>query len=227
MPDRKKSDADHQTREEARAQSRETAPARALSGGGGGDGAAKLGRDDWVRAAYAMLAEGGAASLSVERLAARLGVTKGSFYWHFKDRADLLDALRRRWTEQLVITRVEAAGGAPQEKVAHLLDIVVRSARQRRGGSLELAMRSWARRDAETARVVEAVDQERLDYTAGLFRQLGFDPAEAEARAFLLYAYIFSQGVFTFMEEKALLARIHALCRRRIAEPEEGARAAE
>ncbi|MCR9219555.1 MAG: TetR/AcrR family transcriptional regulator [Alphaproteobacteria bacterium] len=225
MPDRKESEADHQTREEARAQSGEAAPALALSGGG--EGASKLGRDDWVRAAYAMLAEGGAASLSVERLAARLGVTKGSFYWHFKDRADLLDALRRRWTQQLVITRVEAAGGAPEEKVAHLLDIVVRSTRQRRGGSLELAMRSWARRDAETARVVEAVDQERLDYTAGLFRQIGFDPEEAEARAFLLYAYVFSQGVFTFMEEKALLARIHALCRRRIAEPEDGARAAE
>ena len=196
-------------------ESDETAPA-----------APKLGRDDWIQAAYEMLGEGGSAAVSVERLAKRLGVTKGSFYWHFKDRADLLDALRARWTEQLVIGRVEAAGGAPEEKIRNLLNIVVRSTRQRRGGSLELAMRSWARRDAETARVVEAADQARIDYTARLFRELGFTPDEAEARAFLLYAYIFCQGVFTFADEKALQARIHQLCCRVIAD-DAGALAAE
>lgn len=180
-------------------------------------GVPRLGRDDWIAAAYVMLGEGGTAALNVERLAARLGVTKGSFYWHFKDRADLLDALRRRWTEQLVIGRVEAAGGDPRTKIMNLLDIVIRSTRQRRGGSLELAMRSWARRDPKTARVVEAVDQERLDYTARLFRDIGFEPAEAEARAFMLYAYIFSQGVFSFADEKALQRRIHGLCRGLIA----------
>lgn len=186
----------------------------------------KLGRDDWIQAAYEMLGEGGSAAVSVERLAKRLGVTKGSFYWHFKDRADLLDALRARWTEQLVIGRVEAAGGAPEEKIRNLLNIVVRSTRQHRGGSLELAMRSWARRDAETARVVEAADQARIDYTARLFRELGFTPDEAEARAFLLYAYIFCQGVFTFADEKALQARIHQLCCQVIAD-DAGALAAE
>lgn len=196
-------------------ESDETAPA-----------APKLGRDDWIQAAYEMLGEGGSAAVSVERLAKRLGVTKGSFYWHFKDRADLLDALRARWTEQLVIGRVEAAGGAPEEKIRNLLNIVVRSTRQRRGGSLELAMRSWARRDVETARVVEAADQARIDYTARLFRELGFTPDEAEARAFLLYAYIFCQGVFTFADEKALQARIHRLCCRVIAD-DSGALAAE
>lgn len=181
--------------------------------------AARLGRDDWVRAAYLMLGDGGTSALRVERLASHLGVTKGSFYWHFKDRADLLDALRKRWTEQLVIGRVEEAGGPPDEKIRNLLDIVVRSQRQHRGGSLELAMRSWARRDPETAKVVEAVDQARVDYTARLFRELGLPPGEAEARSFMLYAYIFCQGVFTFADERALQARIHALCCALIAGP--------
>jgi AcrR family transcriptional regulator len=173
---------------------------------------ASLGRDDWIDAAYQMLGEGGAAGLSVERLAARLGVTKGSFYWHFKDRADLLQALRGCWTEQLVIGRVEAAGGTPAEKIHNLLNIVIGTTRRHRGGSLELAMRSWARRDKETARVVEAADQARIDYTARLFREQGLAPDEAEARSFMLYAYIFCQGVFTVTDEKALYARIHALC---------------
>ncbi len=178
----------------------------------------RLSRDDWIAEAFEMLGEGGATAISVERLAGRLGVTKGSFYWHFKDRGALLDALRDRWTGQLVISRVEAAGGDAATKVRNLLDIVVRAERQRRGGSLELAMRSWARRDAATARVVERTDQERLDYTARLFRELGFPPDEAEARAFLLYSYIFCQGVFTFDDEAALRARIHGLCRRLIAD---------
>mgnify|MGYP003700555565 CR=1 FL=1 len=210
VPDSKAPSTDSRTRRGA-----------ATRGRGDGGAPARLGRDDWIRAAYQMLGEGGAASLSVERLAERLGVTKGSFYWHFKDRADLLDALRARWTEQLVIGRVEEAGGTPSEKIQNLLNIVVRSSRQRRGGSLELAMRSWARRDAETARVVEAADQARLDYTRRLFEELGFAPKEAEARSFLLYAYIFCQGVFTFSDEAALQARIHALCCELIAAEEE------
>ena len=64
-------------------------------------------------------------------------------------------------------------------------------------------------------------DQARLDYTRRLFEELGFAPKEAEARSFLLYAYIFCQGVFTFSDEAALQARIHALCCELIAAEEE------
>ncbi len=54
-------------------------------------------RDDWIEAAWAALGEGGVEAVRVERLARKLDVTKGSFYWHFKDRQDLIDALMDRW----------------------------------------------------------------------------------------------------------------------------------
>jgi hypothetical protein len=89
----------------------------------------------------------------------------------------------------------------------------VNSGRPGRGGSLELAMRAWGRRDARVASVVEEVDQRRLDYTAGLFREVGFDQREAEARAMLLFSYIFSQGILSFTDDWVLKERMHAMCR--------------
>jgi len=157
-------------------------------------GQARLTKEDWIRAAYSTLSDSGWRALNVEALAKRLGVTKGSFYWHFKDRNDLLDAVLERWYDQLVITRAEATGGTPAQKIRYMLDIVMTSQRPGRGGALELAMRAWARQNEKVAAVVEAVDQQRLDYTSGLFQALGYDRTEADARAFLLFSYIFSQG---------------------------------
>jgi len=57
----------------------------------------RLGPDDWTRAAIRAIAENGARNVSVERLARELGTTKGSFYWHFKDRTALIDAALERW----------------------------------------------------------------------------------------------------------------------------------
>jgi len=57
----------------------------------------RLGPDDWTRVALLAIAEKGAKNVSVERLARELGTTKGSFYWHFKDRTALIDAALERW----------------------------------------------------------------------------------------------------------------------------------
>lgn len=183
--------------------------------GGKGDGgtSSRLTREDWVQAAYQTLSESGSRSLNVEALAKHLGVTKGSFYWHFKDRAELLGAVLDRWHVQLVISRAEASGGTAADRIRYMLDIVVNSRRPGRGGALELAMRSWARRDPRVAEVVESVDQRRLDYTAGLFRECGYSSEEAEARAMLLFSYIFSQGILSFTNDRVLKQRLHGLCR--------------
>ena len=177
----------------------------------------RLRKEDWVRAAYSTLSDSGWKSLNVEALAKRLGVTKGSFYWHFKDRNDLLDEILLRWHDQLVITRAEANGGSPADKIRFMLDIVATSKRPGRGGSLELAMRIWARQDPKVATVVESVDQQRLSYTADLFQQAGFDPAEANARALLLFSYIFAQGLLSFAGNTAVMERLHTQCRALIA----------
>ena len=179
----------------------------------------RLTQADWIEEAYRVLSDSGWQSLTVEGLARRLSVTKGSFYWHFKDRQALLAAVLEKWRDQLVIARTESTGGTPAEKIRYMLDIVVNANRPGRRGALELAMRAWARQDPAAAAVVEAVDQQRLDYTAGLFEQAGLDRPEAEARAMLLFSYIFSQGILSFTEERMLDGALHALCRSMIEGP--------
>ena len=72
----------------------ETAPQAKESGKRASD---SLTREDWISGAWDMLGERGMDGVRVEPLARRLGVTKGSFYWHFKDRGELLEALLNRW----------------------------------------------------------------------------------------------------------------------------------
>jgi AcrR family transcriptional regulator len=170
--------------------------------------APKLNREEWVLAAYRVLALKGVGAIHVESLAKSLGVTKGSFYWHFRDRAELLEAILEKWHDQFVILRVEDQGGNPRDKLVNLLEIVPRSRKNTKGGSIELAMRSWARHDDAAAKVVAYVDSERLEYVAELFEDLGYPKAEAEAHAFMLYSFVMCQGIFTF-EDNEVLTRIH------------------
>ena len=152
-----------------------------------------LDRDAWIRAAVAVLAEGGVDDLRVEVLAKRLGVTKGSFYWHFKDRRDLLDAVLDFWQDgriRDIRKQTVAEPGGELEALRHTID-VYSAAKNRRGIAIEAAIRLWARQDSRAAAIVEAVDAERLACTHRLFGALGHTAADAAARSVLLYAYVF------------------------------------
>ena len=140
----------------------------------------KLGKQEWIRAGLRALAEQGAEAVRVERLATALGVTKGSFYWHFKDRGELLAALIEVWREQAtdaIIAQVEAIGGSAGQKMRSLFTIVVSG-----DGRLDQAIRVWAASDANARAALALVDQRRLDYLASLFEQLGFTSNESGAR---------------------------------------------
>jgi AcrR family transcriptional regulator len=152
-----------------------------------------LDRDAWIKGAIAILAEHGAERLRVEVLAKRLGVTKGSFYWHFKDRRDLQDAVLDFWKAGRIRDIRKQTQSEPGGEVAALLHTieVYSSARSRKGIAIEAAMRDWARRDPPAAAVVEAVDAERLACASRLFRACGLPEAEAQARSVMLYAYVF------------------------------------
>src|SRR5215831_599523 len=89
----------------------------------------RLSADDWAGAALAALAEGGLAAVAVEPLAARLGATKGSFYWHFANRSALQEAAVLRWEErhtEAVIARL-AGLADPAERLRRLFDTVFRT----------------------------------------------------------------------------------------------------
>jgi AcrR family transcriptional regulator len=152
-----------------------------------------LDRAAWIKAASDILADHGIGGMRVEVLAKRLGVTKGSFYWHFKDRRDLHDAVLTHWKEGRINDirkQTHAESGQEIAALLHTIEVYA-SPRSRRGIPIELAVRDWARRDAVAARIVEEVDAERLACTYRLFVACGLGDTEAKARSVMLYAYVF------------------------------------
>ncbi|MCY1033653.1 TetR/AcrR family transcriptional regulator [Corallococcus sp. BB11-1] len=144
-----------------------------------------LSAEDWADAALWSLAEG-VDALSVERLARGLGVTKGGFYWHFNDRADVLQAALARW-EQLATTefiqRLEALP-EPRQRLHQLLALTFDLGPH---GRIEVAIVAGAAADPRIQPVLARVSQRRIDYLVKLYRALGL-PAR-EARNWSLQAY--------------------------------------
>ncbi|MFG2831210.1 TetR/AcrR family transcriptional regulator [Streptomyces sp. NPDC048434] len=149
----------------------------------------RLTAQDWADAALTAMGEGGLAAVAVEPLAARLGTTKGSFYWHFTNRDALIEAALERWEEvgtEAVITEV-AAEPDPGERLRRLLLRATSwSAADPRDVSL-LATAAHPRVAAALARVTAR----RIGYLATLFAELGFPEDEAGHRGLLAYtAYL-------------------------------------
>lgn len=170
----------------------------------------QLDRDAWVHGAMDVLAEEGIAGLRVEVLAKRLSVTKGSFYWHFEDRRDLLLAVLHVWKEgriRDIVKQTRAQPGKELEQIYHVID-VYSAGRNRRGMMIELAVRDWARRDAETAAIVAEVDDSRLRCARELFLACGVPFEEASSRCMLLYAYVFGISLMVFDSFDSDVARV-------------------
>ena len=156
----------------------------------------RLGKQDWIDAGLEALAGGGIGAVRVERLAEELSVTKGSFYWHFTDRATLHEALletwRRRATEN-VIVKVQEFEGDAKARLRLLFTIVLES-----DGRLDMAIRAWAVKDSAALAALKHIDKCRVAYLESLFCQLGFTPTQATARAWFIYNALighFAMGV--------------------------------
>ena len=144
---------------------------------------------EWVGAAVTALAEGGVDNVRVERIARALGVTKGSFYWHFEDRNALLAGMVEAWEAggtHDIISKVDAAGGDARARLRRLWDVTSGE----EGMAAELALRDWARRDPQVAVKVQRVDDTRMAYVRALFSQVFPDADDIEARAMLLYSLL-------------------------------------
>lgn len=138
----------------------------------------------WLDAAYDLLLEGGASAVKILPLSQRLGQSRTSFYWHFKDRQALLDALIERW-EQLntrhLIARAEAYAEDIAEACYNLFDCWLDQSLF--DTQLELAIRAWANGEAGLQQRVQAADQARLAAIIGLFHRFGYADKDAEVRA--------------------------------------------
>jgi AcrR family transcriptional regulator len=153
----------------------------------------RLTRDDWINAALSAIADGGLAAVGIEPLAARLGATKGSFYWHFENRDALLQAALNRWEQETttdVAADVSTAPGGPASQFRRLIVTVIEHAEQDRVGPALLASAAHPAVAPALARVTAA----RLSLIATMLRRLGFAPAESRRRALLAYSAYLGHG---------------------------------
>jgi AcrR family transcriptional regulator len=153
---------------------------------------AALTPEDWVAAATEVLVDHGIDHVRVDVLAGELQVTRGSFYWHFRDREDLLRRVLQAWREETTVQltkRLAVARSEPRELLADVITLPFRGRAAARAARIELAIRAWARRDPMARQALDEADAARIGYHEALFGALGFGAAEAAHRAFLLYGY--------------------------------------
>lgn len=160
----------------------------------------KTTRAAWIDAGLRVLADRGVDAVRVEALARDLDVTKGGFYGHFAGRSPFLDELLETWGREVtdvVLQRMEgAAGPDPRDRLRALMEVIHPSTAATRLDT-ELAIRDWARRDADVAAVVGRVDAVRTGYLREIF--LGFcSPEEAEVRTVIAVSVRLASQVMSF-----------------------------
>ena len=148
----------------------------------------RLSRQDWINAALTAIAAGGLAAVAVEPLAQRLGASKGSFYWHFENRDALLTAALAQWEEQYTAAvTAENTMAAVADPVRRLRLLIRRVTVLAETDSVYVALITTADHPA-VAPVLNRITEQRIDYTAALFRDIGFPDREARHRAPLAYS---------------------------------------
>lgn len=147
----------------------------------------------WVDAGLEILRAESIEHVKVEALAARLGISKGSFYWHFKNKAELLEAILERWESKSLegaVSAIEKHAHKAADRLKSLIELSLWADEVPRAAELDLAIRAWARHYPPAQRAVQRFDENRIAYIEALFLQMRFAPRESEARAHIAYALI-------------------------------------
>jgi AcrR family transcriptional regulator len=145
----------------------------------------------WVAAGLEALRKGGVAGVRVERLAEEIGLTKGSFYWHFRDRRELLEALLDYWVRETTEAEFERVRGV--RGLAAQLCTLAEDVLDKGLGRYDPAVRAWARTDRKVAATVAQVDRRRVKALTALFEDGGIAGAEAGTRARLFYTFLLGE----------------------------------
>jgi AcrR family transcriptional regulator len=141
-------------------------------------------------------------------LAKSLGVTTGSFYWHFKDRRDLLDSLLDYWDKEMTQSVIEHVDDVqhmdPVARILELMEFIVSHEMARH----DPAIRAWALFDKSAARKVRQVDRKRLGYVKALFVEAGFSARQADARSRMLATFLSAEHTVLLTEPPAKRKRL-------------------
>jgi AcrR family transcriptional regulator len=173
-----------------------------------------LGRKAWLDAARQALIEDGTAGVEVNKLASRLGVSRGGFYWFFKSRKQLLDELLDFWanTSTVLFDRIlQANGRNGMEEYLALIDLWV--AEKDYDPKWDAAVRDWARTSAEALKVVRSIDDKRIAVLEQVFLDMGYKGKDAHVRARVTYYHqvgYYALGVRETRKERLSLLPYYA-----------------
>ncbi|WP_299891163.1 TetR/AcrR family transcriptional regulator [uncultured Ruegeria sp.] len=148
----------------------------------------KVTRDDWLNVAMDVLISDGVDQIKVLNLAERMAVSRSSFYWYFKSRQELLDALLARWQATNTAALI-AQAKAPAETITAAVCNVHRCVVNTElfDTALDFAIRDWARKSGKVRRIQDQSDAKRLKALHAMFARHGYSEIEAETRARVLY----------------------------------------
>ena len=148
----------------------------------------RVSKEQWLAKALEALESSGIEAVKIERLAKGLGISRSGFYWHFKNRQDLLENLLDFWISEYtgaVTDNPDVSKLDPKKRLYATMEMI----RDKRLTKYDLAMTSWAKLDSQVYKVVKKVVKMRLDYLRVIFAELGFEGDELEMRTRLFVCY--------------------------------------
>ena len=147
----------------------------------------QLQRFDWLLKALEIFVEEGIDSIRITRLANELGVTRGSFYWHFQNREDLIDSLVSFWKDKntAAITDSVAQASSLADGIFHFFEICIDDSQF--DPRLDLALREWARRSTEIRALLDSEDAIRIEALRQFYLRFDYPMPQALIRARVLY----------------------------------------
>lgn len=151
-------------------------------------GHTKVTRNDWLNIARDILVNDGVGEVKILKMAAHLGVSRSSFYWYFKNRKDLLNALLDEWAQRntaRIVAHCERPARNATEALCNFFQCFVNPAIF--DTRLDFAVREWARRDKALRARIDAADEERMQAIKAMYRRHGYDGTDADARGRILY----------------------------------------
>ncbi len=162
-----------------------------------------LTREDWIDQAIEVLVESGIDAVQITDLARRMNITRGSFYWHFENRDDLLDAITKEWQQRNTGVMVDALRIATtlDEGLLALFEVWVD--KKLFDPELDQSMREWSRRSESLGKKVQKEDNSRVGAIAGFLEQHGYQHPESFVRARVIY---FTQLSYYALDVRELMS---------------------
>ena len=148
----------------------------------------RVSKDEWLTKALETLESSGVENVKIERLAKAFGISRSGFYWHFKNRQDLLEHLLYFWVREytgVVTENPDVVKLDPKKRLYTTMEMI----RDKHLAKYDLAMTAWAKLDSRVNRVLKKVVKMRLDHAREIFADLSFEGDELEMRTRLFVCY--------------------------------------